>query len=122
MGNSAHESAAGPVDFVAEQSSEEFQELKKSHRSFVLPVAAGFLLWYFAYVLLAAYAHDFMSIKVWGSINIGLILGLLQFVTTFGITTWYVTYANDKLDPKAAKIRTRLESQILAAQTTKEEV
>ncbi|WP_207344572.1 DUF485 domain-containing protein [Arthrobacter sp. E3] len=122
MGNSTHASAAGPVDFVAEQNSEEFQKLRKSHRNFVFPVAIGFLVWYFAYVLLAAYAHDFMSIKVWGNFNVGLILGLLQFVTTFGITTWYVTYANRKLDPQAAVIRERLEKQIDSANKTKEEV
>ncbi|ALO67615.1 hypothetical protein AS189_15385 [Arthrobacter alpinus] len=122
MGNSAHASNQSPVDFIAEQNSEEFKQLKKSHRNFVFPVAIGFLVWYFAYVLLAAYAHDFMSIKVWGNFNIGLILGLLQFVTTFGITTWYVTYANRKLDPQAAVIRTRLESQIEAAGMTTEEV
>ena len=122
MGTSAHASNEGPVDFVAEQNSEEFQKLRKSHRNFVFPVAIGFLVWYFAYVLLAAYAHDFMSIKVWGNINIGLILGMLQFVTTFGITTWYVTYANRKLDPQAAVIRQRLEKQIDAATKTKEEV
>lgn len=63
-----------------------------------------------------------MSIKVWGNFNIGLIMGLLQFVTTFGITTWYVTYANRKLDPQAAVIRTRLEKQIDDAGMTKEEV
>ncbi|MEO8220275.1 MAG: DUF485 domain-containing protein [Specibacter sp.] len=115
MGNAAHASNEHPVDFVAEQNSAEFKALKKSHRSFVFPVAIGFLVWYFAYVLLAAYAHDFMSIKVWDNINIGLILGLLQFVTTFGITTWYVTYANRRLDPQAAVIRHRLEAQIDAA-------
>ena len=76
------------------------------------------MVWYFAYVLLAAYAHDFMSIKVWDNINIGLILGLLQFVTTFGITTWYVTYANRRLDPQAAVIRQRLEEQIEDCQRT----
>ena len=123
MGNSAHASQGSPdVDFVEVQKSEEFKDLRKSHRSFVFPVAVGFLLWYFAYVLLAAYAHEFMSIKVAGSINIGLVMGLLQFVTTFGITTWYVRYANNKLDPQAAEIRTRLEAQIVAADSTKEEV
>ncbi|MHA7175750.1 DUF485 domain-containing protein [Arthrobacter sp. Sr24] len=122
MGNSAQASHEGPVDFIAEQNSEEFKQLKKSHRNFVFPVAIGFLVWYFAYVLLAAYAHDFMSIKVWGNLNIGLVMGLLQFVTTFGITTWYVTYANRKLDPQAAVIRTRLEAQIDASGMTKEEV
>ena len=122
MGNSAQASHEGPVDFIAEQNSEEFKQLKKSHRNFVFPVAIGFLVWYFADVLLAAYAHDFMSIKVWGNINIGLIMGLFQFVTTFGITTWYVSYANRKLDPQAAVIRTRLERQIDASGMTKEEV
>lgn len=122
MGNSAQASTEGPVDFIAEQNSEEFKTLKKSHRSFVFPVAIGFLVWYFAYVLLAAYAHDFMSIKVWDNINLGLLLGLLQFITTFGITTWYVSYANRKLDPQAARIRHRLETQIESANKSKEEV
>ena len=109
MGNSAHASSENPVDFIAEQNSEEFQSLKKTHRNFVFPVAIGFLVWYFVYVLLAAYAHDFMSIKVWGSINIGLVLGLLQFVTTFGITWLYVRHASRNLDPLAAQLREDLE-------------
>lgn len=122
MSNSPTEQQTSPVDFVAEQNSAEFKKLRSSHRNFVFPVAIGFLVWYFAYVLLAAYAHDFMSIKVFGNINIGLILGLLQFVTTFGITTWYVTYANRKLDPQAAVIRERLEAKLAAADAVKKEV
>ena len=74
-------------------------------------MAVFFLLWYFAYVLLADYAHEFMSIKVWGNFNMGLLLGLLQFVSTFGITAAYVSYSNKKIDPKATAIRTRLEAQ-----------
>ncbi|GAA3297462.1 hypothetical protein GCM10017708_39250 [Arthrobacter citreus] len=46
-------------------------ELRKRQRSFIFPMALVFLLWYFAYVLLADYAHDFMSTQVWGNINIG---------------------------------------------------
>ncbi|MBV1780153.1 DUF485 domain-containing protein [Paeniglutamicibacter sp. ABSL32-1] len=99
------------IDFEKEQDSEEFRELRKTHRSFVFPMAAIFLLWYFAYVLLADYAHEFMSIKVWGNFNVGLLLGLLQFVSTFGITAAYVSYSNKKLDPKATAIRKRLEAQ-----------
>ncbi|MDR6270678.1 uncharacterized membrane protein (DUF485 family) [Arthrobacter russicus] len=103
---------ADPVpdtDFVGIQREPRFQELRKRHRSFVFPLAVIFLLWYFLYVLLADYAHEFMSIRVWGSINIGLLFGLLQFVTTFGITTWYVSYANRKLDPIATEIRAEIE-------------
>ena len=73
------------------------------------PWQSVFLLWYFAYVLLADYAVGFMSTKVWGNINIGLILGLLQFVSTFAITGWYVSYSNRKLDPIAAEIRNEIE-------------
>jgi hypothetical protein len=50
-----------------------------------------------------------MSIKVWGNINLGLLLGLLQFVSTFGITAWYVRHANKKLDPAAEAIRSEIE-------------
>lgn len=110
MGHDAHTpDAAASVDFKEVQSTERFQELRKRHRSFVFPMAVAFLLWYFAYVLLAAYAVDFMSTKVWGNINIGLLLGLLQFITTFGITGWYVHYSNKRLDPIAKDIRDEIE-------------
>ncbi|MBM7767829.1 MULTISPECIES: DUF485 domain-containing protein [Glutamicibacter] len=108
--NPEHDVSAG-VDFVKESQSEEFQELRKTHRSFVFPMAIFFLVWYFAYVLLADYAHDFMSIKVLGNINMGIVLGLLQFVSTFAITAAYVSFSNKKLDPKATKIRERLERE-----------
>ena len=45
-----------------------------------------FLAWYLLYVLLANYAPSFMAIKVVGNINVGLVFGLLQFVSTFVIT------------------------------------
>ncbi len=120
MGHDAQSpDAIASVDFKEVQSTERFQELRKRHRSFVFPMAIAFLLWYFAYVLLADYAAGFMSIKVWGNINIGLILGLLQFVSTFAITGWYVSYSNRKLDPIAAEIRNDLEGREHdAAETT----
>ena len=96
------------VDYLAVEESAKFKELKRRHRSFVLPVAALFLIWYFAYVLLADYAHDFMATPVFGNINVGLLFGLGQFVTTFAITTWYVWYANRKLDPLADELRAEL--------------
>ena len=107
----SHPESAAPVDFREVQRSPQFQELRKRQRSFIFPMAVVFLVWYFAYVLLADYAHDFMSTPVIGNINIGLILGLLQFVSTFGITMWYVSYANRRLDPIASDLRGELEAQ-----------
>lgn len=110
MGHEAQNTdATAAVDFKEVQSTERFQELRKRHRSFVFPMAIAFLLWYFAYVLLADYAAGFMSIKLWGNINVGLVMGLLQFVTTFAITGWYVSYSNRRLDPIAAEIRHEIE-------------
>ena len=99
------------AEYIQVENSEQFRTLKKRHRSFVLPVALFFLIWYFVYVLLADYAHDFMSTPVFGNVNVGLLFGLGQFVTTFAITTWYVSYANRRLDPLAAEIRADLEEK-----------
>ncbi|WP_411700967.1 DUF485 domain-containing protein [Conyzicola sp.] len=98
------------TDFEQAEASEPFRRLKRTHRSFVFPLGVAFLVWYFAYVLLADYAHDFMATPVIGNINVGLLLGLGQFVTTFAITTWYVAFANRKLDPLADEIRKDLAS------------
>ena len=97
------------TDFQAIQQEPQFKELKRRYRSFAFPMAAAFLIWYFLYVLLADYAHEFMSTKLFGNINVGLVFGLLQFVTTFGITMWYVSYSNRKLDPLATEIREEIE-------------
>ncbi|WP_460700847.1 DUF485 domain-containing protein [Nocardia thraciensis] len=96
-------------DWARVHDSPEFQRLRRRFRVFVFPMTALFLAWYALYVLLADYAHDFMSTKVVGNINVGLILGLLQFVSTFVITGLYVRYADRRLDPIADELRADME-------------
>lgn len=112
MSSSPHPDLAdnGHLDFQAVQSTPQFQELRRTHRSFVFPFTVVFLVWYFLYVILAAYFPEFMSIKVLGNINLGILIGLLQFVSTFVITGLYVSFANRRLDPKATAIREELEA------------
>jgi uncharacterized membrane protein (DUF485 family) len=98
-------------DWQEVQSAADFQELRRRLRSFVFPVTGIFLAWYLVYVLMSSYAPSIMSIKVFGNVNVGLLFGLLQFVSTFGITAWYVHYANRKLDPLAGKLRDQLEGE-----------
>ncbi len=95
--------------FVDMQASPEFQELRTRLRRFVFPMTAFFLVWYATYVLLGAFAHDFMAIEVFGHVNVGLLVGLGQFLTTFLITGLYVRFANRELDPRAAAIRAEME-------------
>jgi uncharacterized membrane protein (DUF485 family) len=96
-------------EFVAVQEGAEFGELRRSYRSFAFPLTVGFIAWYLLYVLLSNYAGDFMGTKVVGNINVALILGLAQFLTTFLIAWWYSRYAAAHLDPKGEAIKSRME-------------
>lgn len=72
----------------------------------------AFFTWYLLYVVLSGFARDFMAIKVLGNINVALVLGLLQFVSTFGIAWAYSRFAEKKLDPLADEIRHEVEGKI----------
>ncbi len=112
MSELTHPPDAGDVetDYERVQRSEEFQALRRRFRSFVFPMTGLFLAWYLLYVLLATYAPSFMAIKLVGDINVGLVFGLLQFVSTFLITYLYVRFADRKLDPLAAQLRDDIEN------------
>lgn len=97
------------TDYERVQSSQEFQQLRRRFRNFVFPMTAFFLAWYLLYVLLAAYAHDFMSIRVAGNITVGLLFGLGQFVSTFAITMIYASWANKRQDAVAERLRRHIE-------------
>ena len=99
------------TDYQRVQNSEEFQALRSRFRRFVFPMTALFLAWYFLYVLLADYAHDFMSIRVSGNITVGLLFGLGQFVSTFAITMIYARWANKRFDPVADDMRRQIEGE-----------
>ena len=104
------EDASGRTTYEDVRDSPEFIALRRRFRRFVLPVSALFLVWYATYVLLADYAHDFMSQRIGGSnITVGLLFGLGQFVSTFAITIAYVRWANKHFDPAAEELRRRIE-------------
>lgn len=103
--NTTGGSPPGAPDWAAIRAGDDFQQLRKRLRGFVFPVTVAFLVWYLLYVVLASFAPGFMSIPVLGNINIGLIFGLLQFVSTFAITIAYVRFADRTLDPLSSKIR-----------------
>lgn len=99
-----------PEEFVRAQASPEFGDLKRTFRSFAFPMTLAFLVWYLLYVLLSTYAVDLMSTPVIGNINLGLLISLGQFVTTFGITWLYIRHANRRVDPLATALREEIES------------
>ncbi|MCZ2830996.1 DUF485 domain-containing protein [Modestobacter sp. VKM Ac-2986] len=97
------------------QDSPEFAELRRRFRRFAVPMTVAFLTWYLLYVLLSTYAPDLMSTEVFGNVNLGILLGLGQFVSTFLITQLYVRYSGRTTDPIADEMRERLEAHEFSA-------
>jgi uncharacterized membrane protein (DUF485 family) len=98
---------SGNPDFVAIRRSRDFARVDRRLSRFVFPATGLFLFWYMTYVLLAAYAHGFMSHRLFGNINVGLLLGLSQFVSTVVIMVLYSRFARNKIDPEIAALRER---------------
>lgn len=95
--------------YLEVQRSEEFAQLRHRLRRFIFPTTVAFIVWYALYVLLSAYARDFMGVKLIGNINVALIFGVLQFVSTFLIAWYYSRYAAKELDPLADEILSKVD-------------
>ncbi|MGA8988399.1 DUF485 domain-containing protein [Aeromicrobium sp.] len=91
---------------------DDFAELKRSYFRFVVPITIAFMAWYLLYVLMSNYAAGFMGHQLFGNINVALVFGLLQFVTTFGIAIWYARFAAERMDPIADRLRAEYEEEI----------
>lgn len=97
----------GEPDFAAIMATPEFLAVRRRLTRFVFPAAALFFCWYLTYVLLAAYAEDFMALRVFGSVNVGLLLGVSQFISTVVIMTAYARFARRRVDPQVNALRER---------------
>ncbi|MBB0232098.1 DUF485 domain-containing protein [Streptomyces calidiresistens] len=87
-----------------------FIDLRRRLVRFVAPMSIAFMAWYLLYVIMSAFARDVLATTVVGNVNIALVFGVLQFVTTFGIAVWYARYAGRRLDPLADELRGELEA------------
>jgi uncharacterized membrane protein (DUF485 family) len=93
------------TDYQRIQETIDFQELRRRFRWFSFPMTVAFLSWYLLYVVLSGWAHAFMGTKLLGNLNVALVFGVLQFVSTFLIAWLYSRHATARLDPLAAKLR-----------------
>ncbi|MDF9715774.1 DUF485 domain-containing protein [Nocardioides sp. ChNu-153] len=92
-------------------STAQFAELRRRYRGFALPWTVAFLVWYLTYVALSNWAPGLMNTEVVGNVNVALIFGLLQFVTTFGIAWLYSRHSTRTLDPLAAELLDRYDTR-----------
>ena len=89
----------------------EFAELRSRYRRFAFPATVAFMVWYITYVICNNWARGFMDTKVVGNINIAVVFGLLQFLSTFLIAFLYSRYSTKNLDPLATELREDFERE-----------
>jgi uncharacterized membrane protein (DUF485 family) len=93
----------------------EFKELKKQYTGFVVPATIAFLAWYLLYVVMSNWATGFMDTKVVGHVNVALVFGVLQFLTTFVIAWLYARHMTAKVDPIARELEARYRTEVTGA-------
>ncbi|OLZ63524.1 hypothetical protein AV521_38835 [Streptomyces sp. IMTB 2501] len=91
--------------YVEVQRSSAFQEVRATYRRFVVPGVAAFLVWYMAYLVTATTAPGIMARSVTGAVNVGMLAGLGQFLTTFLLTWAYARHARLRRDRAALELR-----------------
>ncbi|MGW1810340.1 DUF485 domain-containing protein [Streptomyces sp. NPDC002078] len=91
--------------YVEVQRSADFQEVRTRYRRFVVPGVAAFLAWYVGYVVTATTAPGLMARPVAGAVNVAMLAGLGQFLTTFLLTWAYARHARLRRDRAALELR-----------------
>ncbi|MGW1411435.1 DUF485 domain-containing protein [Streptomyces sp. NPDC002403] len=115
----------GPVDprrghsaaeiYLEVQRSEAFQEVRRRYRRFVVPATVAFLVWYLVYVVAAVTAPGLMARPVAGAVNVAMVAGLGQFLTTFLLTGAYARHARLRRDRAALDLRWRTQEMTRGA-------
>lgn len=91
--------------YLEVQRSAAFQEVRRRYRRFVVPAFVAFFAWYVGYVVAATTAPELMARPVAGAVNVALVAGLGQFLTTFLFTWAYARHARLRRDRAALELR-----------------
>ncbi|MFJ3234507.1 DUF485 domain-containing protein [Streptomyces sp. NPDC086787] len=91
--------------YLEVQRSAAFQEVRGRYRRFVVPGAVGFLAWYVGYVVTATTAPGVMAKPVAGAVNVAMLAGMGQFLSTFLLTWAYARHARLHRDRAALDLR-----------------
>src|SRR5262245_19341396 len=81
------------VDWEKLAASEQFQNLLKAKRRFIVPAMIFFIVYYFALPVLIGYARPFMEKQVFGPVNLAYLFALSQFFMAWIIAALYVRAA-----------------------------
>ena len=88
----------GDGDWVAIERSPEFRELSGRRRRFIVRASVFFLAFFLTYLLLTAFAQDFMGTEIAG-MPLAFILAVAQVLMTWVVTWLYLRVADRELEP-----------------------
>jgi len=105
--------------YLEVQRSAAFQEVRSRYRRFVVPASLAFLTWYVAYLVAATAAPGLMARPVAGAVNVAMVAGLGQFLTTFLLTWAYARHARVRRDRAALDLRWTVFDRARAQETAR---
>ena len=70
-----------------------------------LGLTGAMLVVYFGFILLIAFAKDFMAKEITDGLTVGIALGVLVILATWALTWTYVRWANRVYEPALARLR-----------------
>ena len=89
------------IHWQAIESDPRFKALHRDKNRFLWKMMLFALIYFFSLPIAAAYYQSFLSIKIWGVINIGLLFALSQFIVAWCIAALYAKLANTEFDSRA---------------------
>jgi uncharacterized membrane protein (DUF485 family) len=96
-------------DWAGIEESPEFRELTARRRRFITRASIFFLAFFLTYLLLTAFAQDFMGTEIAG-MPLAFLLAVAQVLMTWGVTWAYLRTCDREIEPleeRAASVATR---------------
>lgn len=78
-----------------------FRRLHRRKSAVLLGLMSFSILYYFLLPFGAAYFQEFFRIRLFGSLNLGLVFALSEFVAAWGVAWYYSRRANAEFDAMA---------------------
>jgi uncharacterized membrane protein (DUF485 family) len=102
--------APAEIDWDAAVEEPAFRDLVRSRRRFVLPAVVGALTWMLLWVVLIAYAPDFMGRSIYEGLTVAYLTGLSQYVVVWVLSWLYLRKSKREWAPLQRRAIERLGS------------
>jgi uncharacterized membrane protein (DUF485 family) len=101
--------AAGAIDWDAAVQEPTFLKLQRSRRRFIVPALIIGLTWMLAWVVLIAYAPDFMGESIYEGLTVAYLTGFSQYVVVWVLAWMYLRRAKHEWAPLQREAIERLQ-------------